>query len=122
MKTKNKYSIKVKRTKEGLRIDGDLCEIKRGREVIVIENGSTGGGHSAHPNIDKTGSVKGMKSRGFWRKDDRTLKQGGFIYNMSSVFISDNLDALAYFVETGGQFTEPAKVDEWEETTFEFEV
>ena len=118
---KKKYSIKVKQTKEGLRLDGNLCQIKR-KNIVVIENYSTGGGYSAHPNIDKTGSVSGMKRLGYWKKDDKTVKQDGFIYNISSVYISNNLDALAYFIQNGGEFKEPTKIDELSETVFEFEV
>lgn len=29
--------------------------------IAWIENGSTGNSHSAHPNIDSSGSVEGMK-------------------------------------------------------------
>lgn len=63
--------------------------------IAWVENGSTGNGHSAHANIDRTGSVLGMKRRGYWRKSDRTVRCDGAIYNIDSVVISDDLDQLA---------------------------
>jgi hypothetical protein len=63
--------------------------------IAWIENGSTGCGHSAHPNIDASGSVRGMKSRGYWSKDDRTVRSHGFIYNIDSLVISDEYDQIA---------------------------
>ncbi|WP_301124034.1 hypothetical protein [Mycolicibacterium fortuitum] len=38
-----------------------------------VENGAAGIAHSAHPNIDATGSVAGMKDRGYWGREDRTV-------------------------------------------------
>ena len=63
--------------------------------IAWIENGSTGNGHSCHPNIDKTGSVSGMKKLGYWKKDDITLKSNGFIYNISKFVCTDELDRIA---------------------------
>lgn len=37
--------------------------------IAWVENGSTGLGHSAHPNIHASGSVRGMKSLGYWSKE-----------------------------------------------------
>lgn len=34
--------------------------------IAWIEDGSTGLGISVHPNIDKSGSVTGMKNLGYW--------------------------------------------------------
>jgi hypothetical protein len=63
--------------------------------VAWVEDGRTGNGHSAHPNIAASGSVAGMISRGYWRSDDLTAKTHGFIYNLSRLVVSDDLDKLA---------------------------
>lgn len=63
--------------------------------IAWVENSKTGNGHSAHPNIDATGSVKGMKSRGFWKQHDRTVKTNGAIYNIDKLVVSDALDEIA---------------------------
>lgn len=36
-----------------------------------------------HPSIHYTGSVRGMKKQGFWGKDDRCVRCGQYIYNLS---------------------------------------
>ena len=36
-----------------------------------------------HPSIHYTGSVRGMKKQGFWDKNDRCVRCGQYIYNMS---------------------------------------
>jgi len=115
------HTITVQRTEEGLRLNGYLCQIKPGR-VVSIENYSVGIGHSAYPNIDKSGSVAGMKKLGYWGKDDKTVRQDGFIYNVSHVVISDPLDALALYIEKGGIFPTPAQADNWYKTTFTFTI
>lgn len=63
--------------------------------IVWVENGSTGNRHSAHPNIDASGSIKGMKSRGYWGKDDITVTSNGFIYNISKMVITDEYDQIA---------------------------
>lgn len=63
--------------------------------IAWVEDGSTGSGHTCHPSIDATGSVRGMKSRGYWRPKDRTVRCGGFIYNIDSFIASDDYDWLA---------------------------
>lgn len=45
--------------------------------IAWIEDGTTGTGVSVHPNIDSSGSVRGMKDRGYWGKKDRTILKGG---------------------------------------------
>ena len=50
--------------------------------IAWIENGSTGTATSIHPNIASSGSVAGMKKRGYWGTNDRTVKSHGFIYNI----------------------------------------
>lgn len=63
--------------------------------IAWVENGHTGNGHSAHPNISSSGSVRGMKSRGYWKKGDKTVRSHGFIYNISKCSVSDHLDGIA---------------------------
>lgn len=36
-----------------------------------------------HPSIHYTGSVRGMKKQGFWDKNDRCVRCGQYIYNLS---------------------------------------
>ena len=36
-----------------------------------------------HPSIHYTGSVRGMKKLGYWRKTDRCVRCGQYIYNLS---------------------------------------
>lgn len=76
---------------------GEYQELFRDTKTGIawIEDGSTGNGHSAHPNIDATGSVKGMKQRGWWDRDAITVRSHGFIYNVSAVSCGDDLDGIA---------------------------
>lgn len=60
-----------------------------------VEDGTTGAGHSCHANIDVTGSVTGMKNRGYWSKADRVVRSHGFAYNIDTFIVSDELDAIA---------------------------
>jgi len=60
-----------------------------------VENGKTGNGHSAHPNIDYTGSVSGMKKLGYWEKNDRTILVRKHIYNIDVCVVTDKYDAIA---------------------------
>lgn len=65
--------------------------------IAWVENGHTGLRHSAHPNIDASGSVRGMKSLGYWARDAKTVRSHGFIYNISQLAYNadDPLDMLA---------------------------
>lgn len=60
-----------------------------------VENCSAGIAHSAHPNISASGSVRGMVSRGYWKREDRKVRVRGFVYNVSRVVSSDPLDEIA---------------------------
>ena len=62
--------------------------------IAWVENNSLGIAHSAHPNIDESGSVKGMKNL-YWGQDAKTVKCNGFVYNISSVICDDEYDELA---------------------------
>lgn len=50
--------------------------------IAWIEDGRVGIGVSVHPNIDATGSVRGMKERGYWGKNDRTVRSHGWQFNI----------------------------------------
>ena len=62
--------------------------------IAWIENGSTGMSHSVHPNIDSSGSVRGMKNLGYWDKNDKIVRSHGYQYNISRLVISDELDKI----------------------------
>lgn len=63
--------------------------------IAWVENGSTGNSHSAHPNIDTSGSVKGMKNLGYWGIKDATVRCNGAIYNISKLVVTDEFDKIA---------------------------
>lgn len=63
--------------------------------IAWVEDGTTGTGYSCHPNIDASGSVRGMKQRGHWYKSDRTVRSHGFIYNIDRCVITSDLDEIA---------------------------
>ncbi len=63
--------------------------------IAWVEDGRSGNGHSAHPNIDATGSPEGMKILGHWDRADVTVRCHGCIYNISKAKVSDRLDAIA---------------------------
>lgn len=65
--------------------------------IAWIEDGSTGLGVSVHPNIDKSGSVIGMKKRGFWDKSDRIVQSHGWKYNIDR-FVCDKKNELEMIV------------------------
>lgn len=63
--------------------------------IAWVEDGTAGVGHSCHANIDASGSVAGMKQRGYWRKTDRTVQSHGWIYNIDSLVVTDPEDEIA---------------------------
>jgi hypothetical protein len=67
--------------------------------VCNIKNYSTGTGHSAHPNIDNSGSVSGMIKLGYWKDTDLICRERGFTYNYSKIVCSDLLDELCLAIE-----------------------
>ena len=98
-----KITYTIRQTEEGgLRIDGELVSVKVKNGICCIANHSTGGGHSCHPNIASTGSVKGMKKMGYWGKTDSCVRANGFIYNKSVIHCSDTLDYIALAIEYSG--------------------
>ena len=79
--------------------------------VAWIENGSTGMGHSVHPNIDDSGSVKGMKQCGYWNKEDKTTIQlNGF--NIDTVWENIIVQIGSIQIESGNTLDEQISVDE----------
>ena len=62
--------------------------------IALVSDGSTGLLNSVHPNIDKTGSVRGMKQLGYWGKADKTVRCGGYIYNISKFVCDDEYDRI----------------------------
>jgi hypothetical protein len=82
---------------ELVRTIGPHAKLYRDRKTGIawVEDGSSGTGHSAHPNIDATGSVRGMKAKGWWGKNDRTVRSHGFIYNIDIFHTSDDYDVIA---------------------------
>jgi hypothetical protein len=72
--------------------------------IAWIEDGGTGNGHSAHPNIDRTGSVAGMRKLGYWPKEQRVVRSHGFIYNIDRLVVTDQLDKIAAeYCQCGGK-------------------
>src|SRR5262249_39986591 len=53
-------------------------------------------GHSSHPNIDKSGSVAGMRAGGGWHRSDRVVLSHGFYFNISRVVIRGTYDQIAH--------------------------
>lgn len=71
--------------------------------IAWVENGHNGSIHSAHPNIDATGAVIGMKKLGYWRYDCLIKRSHGTIYNISICSVQDSYDELArQYCECGG--------------------
>jgi hypothetical protein len=58
--------------------------------LVWIADGTTGCGYSCHPNISITGSVSGMKSKGYWGKKDRIVRTHGFQYNVDILATGDS--------------------------------
>lgn len=50
--------------------------------IAWVENGHDGCGYSAHPNIDASGSIRGMKASGHWGKHDRVVRSHSFLYSI----------------------------------------
>ena len=65
--------------------------------IAWIEDGTTGCAVSVHANIDASGSVRGMKDRGYWGKKDRTVRSHGYIYNIDK-FVCDKNNELEMIV------------------------
>lgn len=74
---------------------------KCGIAVIVI-NGDYYS-HDCHPSIHKSGSIHGMKAKGYWGKDDVIVRAGDWLYNTSRFCCHDEFDRIAArFCRCGG--------------------
>jgi hypothetical protein len=51
-------------------------------EISMVTDGSTGTATHSHAVIDASGSVKGMKNLGYWKKGDRVVKAWGSWFNL----------------------------------------
>lgn len=60
-----------------------------------VSDTSSGMCYSAHPNIMRSGSVKGMKALGYWGKHDKVIESHGYKYNISRLVVSDTWDKVA---------------------------
>ena len=80
-------------------------QASKDNRIVKVMDGSTGMGHTPFANIDKTGSVGGMRSQGYWGKDDKVVTALGGHYNLSARVLSDDLDYLALrMIESGRRF------------------
>lgn len=70
-------------------------DVKNG--IAWIEDGRSGLGISVHPNISTSGSVRGMKDRGYWGKNDRIVRSHGWVYNIDR-FVCNKDDELEMIV------------------------
>ena len=75
---------------------GDYKDVYRNKTtgIAFIADGSTGLRHSCHANIDNSGSIRGMKERGYWNKKDRCVRSNGYIYNIDTFIVTDCLDSI----------------------------
>jgi hypothetical protein len=82
---------------ERLRKIGPGAELYRDRKTGIawVADTNAGIGHSAHPTIDASGSIEGMKARGSWGREDRVVRSHGFYYNVSRTLVSSAYDRVA---------------------------
>lgn len=63
-------------------------KIKKGiARIFDTHNGTI---YECYPNIHSSGSVSGMKAKGYWQKDAKTIRLGGVIFNISSLIGDKN--------------------------------
>ena len=63
--------------------------------IAWVKDNASGLAYSAHPSIDTSGSVSGMKRLGYWKRSDKIVRSHGFYYNTSMLCISDVWDEAA---------------------------
>lgn len=87
----------MSKTKQLIKVIELHVELYRNPETGIawVEDGRTGCGHSCHPNIDASGSVRGMIACGSWGKDDLVILTNGFKYNVSKFMASTDYDLVA---------------------------
>lgn len=77
--------------------------------IAWVEDYSSGLGHSCHPNISRTGSVRGMKAKGYWDQHDRVVESHGFKFNIDHCIISSAYDRIASeYCRCGGAHDDPS--------------
>ena len=64
--------------------------------IAWVEDGSSGAIHSAHPNIDVSGSIRGMKALGCWGQKDKCVRSHGSIYNIDRLVTDTEYDKVAH--------------------------
>ena len=76
---------------------GDFKDVYRNKTtgIAFVQDASSGCRYSCHSNIDITGSIRGMKSNGYWGKKDRCIKSNGYIYNIDTMIKSDTFEMIA---------------------------
>lgn len=64
--------------------------------IAWIEDTRAGIGISVHPNIDVTGSIEGMITRGYWGREDRIVESHGWLYNIDrfACFPGDKMEEI----------------------------
>lgn len=70
-------------------------EVRHYASGIVTVYDGRGYVGSVHANIHKTGSVRGMKNLGYWRREARCVPGGEWVYNIDTYVVTDELDELA---------------------------
>lgn len=69
------------------RLTDPNLSLKRDRKTGIarVEDRNCGLSYGPHANIDQSGSVQGMKAKGWWNKKARTARAFGFIYNIDTL-------------------------------------
>jgi hypothetical protein len=79
--------------------------VSKDRQLVIVHDGSSGSGHQPYPSIDKTGSVRGMRARGYWGAKDKVIRVLGGCYNVSHQIIDHPLDLLSLrLIQNGMRF------------------
>lgn len=100
MKKEIVYQLKDNEGKEVLYINGDLInKISLKKGIVFIKSG--GFYYSCHPNIHKSGSVKGMIKLGHWKRTDKIIRRGEYKYNVSKIVLSSCSDLICNLIEEG---------------------
>lgn len=86
-------------------IEAGIISVHRDQATGIarVHDGRAGCAHSAHPNISARGSMTRSTARDWWGETARTAEANGFIYNIDSLIITDELDEIAFrFCECTG--------------------
>lgn len=65
---------------------------KTGIAAVYVD----GARHTIHPNISKTGTVRGMKKLRYWGREDRVVQMQGYKYDIDkiSMDVEDKYDVI----------------------------